>query len=179
MKSCSSAARRAPERPSRYYTSVVALAMVVAMPLGGALSDALVRAWGYRAGRSAVPIFGLLASAILLFVATRVRGEALVVTLFFLAHAAIGLCEAPTWVAGLEIGGNSCGTSAAIVNMGGNLGGLLAPIVTVYVAQEYGWNTGFLVASLACLLGSAMWVRIRLKDPASGGSDEPIVAGGT
>src|SRR4051794_27259292 len=142
--------------------------MVFAMPLGGILSDGLVRAWGYRVGRSTVPIFGMLASAVLLFVATRVQGQVFVVTLFFLAHAAIGLCEAPTWVAGLEIGGKSCGTSAAIVNTGGNLGGMLAPIVTVYVAQQYGWNAGFFVASVACLLGVVLWLRIRLRHPGAG-----------
>jgi sugar phosphate permease len=156
-----------PEQTSRYFTSVVALAMVVAMPLGGILSDALVRAWGYQRGRAAVPIIGMLASAVLLFSATRVQGQLAVVTMFFLAHAAIGLCEAPTWVAGLEIGGKSCGTSAAIVNMGGNLGGMFAPIVTVYVAREHGWNAGFLVASLACLLGAALWLGIRLRHSAN------------
>jgi MFS family permease len=154
------------EPASRFFTSFVTASMIFAMPLGGILSDWLVRAWGYRAGRSAVPIFGMFASAALLYAATRVQGPVPVVTLFFLAHAAIGLCEAPTWVAGLEIGGKSCGTSAAIVNTGGNLGGLLAPVVTVYVAKQYGWNTGFLVASLACLLGAALWLGIRLKHPA-------------
>ena len=154
-----------PEQTSRYYTSIVTLAMVVAMPLGGILSDFLVRRWGYRAGRAAVPVFGMLASAVLLFVATKVQGQVAVVALFFLAHAAIGLCEAPTWVAGLEIGGKSCGTSASIVNTGGNLGGLLAPVVTVYVAKNYGWSAGFLVASLACLLGVGLWLGIRLVHP--------------
>ena len=62
-----------PEQTSRYFTSVVSMSMVVAMPLGGILSDWLVRAWGYRAGRSAVPIFGMFASAVLLFVATSVQ----------------------------------------------------------------------------------------------------------
>lgn len=156
-----------PEQTSRYFTFIVSFAMVFAMPLGGILSDVLVRACGYRWGRAAVPIFGMLASAVLLFVATRVQGQFAVVSLFFLAHFAIGLCEAPTWVAGLEIGGKSCGTSAAIVNMGGNLGGLFAPVVTVYVARQYGWNAGFLVASLACLLGVVLWLGIRLKHPAT------------
>jgi ACS family glucarate transporter-like MFS transporter len=154
-----------PEQTSRYFTFIVSMAMVFAMPLGGILSDVLVRAWGYRWGRAVVPIFGMLASAVLLFVATRVQGQVAVVSLFFLAHFAIGLCEAPTWVAGLEIGGKSCGTSAAIVNMGGNLGGFFAPFVTVYVAQQYGWNAGFLVASLACLLGVVLWLGIWLKHP--------------
>ena len=42
----------------------VEVPMVVAMPLGGFLSDVLVRARGYRWGRAAVPIFGMLASAV-------------------------------------------------------------------------------------------------------------------
>jgi ACS family glucarate transporter-like MFS transporter len=153
------------EITSRYFTSVVTSAMVAAMPLGGILSDRLVRLWGYRAGRSSVPVFGMLASAVLLAVATQARGQVAVVTLFFLAHAAIGLCEAPTWVAGLEIGGKCCGTSGAIVNTGGNLGGLLAPVVTVYVAEHYGWGAGFFVASLVCLIGVVLWLGIRLEQP--------------
>ncbi len=162
-----------PEQTSRWFTSIVSLAMVVAMPLGGILSDWLVRSRGYRVGRSAVPLFGMLASAVLLFAATSVRGQVPAVTLFFLAHAAIGLCEAPTWVAGLEIGGKSCGTSAAIVNTGGNLGGMLAPIVTAYVALKLGWQTSFLIPSLACLLGAALWLTIRLKHQAGSASAGP------
>src|SRR5262249_14173242 len=146
---------------SRYFTSIVTSAMVVAMPLGGILSDRLVRLWGYRAGRAGVPIVGMLASAAFLAVAPGARGQARVVAPFLLAPAAIGLCEAPTWVAGLEIGGKSCATSAAIVNTGGNLGGLLAPVVTVYVAGHYGWGAGFVVASLVCLIGVMLWLGIR------------------
>lgn len=155
------------EQTSRYFTSIVTIAMLFAMPLGGVLSDRLVRRWGYRVGRAAVPIFGMLSSAVLLFAAANAEGQTAVVALFFLAHAAIGLCEAPTWVAGLEIGRAHCGTSGAIVNTGGNLGGLLAPVVTIHVAQQYGWNAGFLVASLACLLGVGLWLGIRLEHPSS------------
>jgi dipeptide/tripeptide permease len=56
-------------------------------------------------------------------------------------------------------------SSAAIVNTGGNLGGLLAPVVTVYVAEKYGWDVGFFVASLACLIGVVLWLGIRLEQP--------------
>jgi sugar phosphate permease len=157
------------ESQSRDFTAIVSAAMIVAVPLGGILSDRLVRAWGYRAGRMCVPIIGLLASAGLLFIATEAERPAAVVGLFFLAHAAIGLCEAPTWVAALEIGGKNCATSAAIVNTGGNLGGMLATVVTAYVAREYGWNMGFAVASLVCLIGVVQWFGVRLVSPTSTG----------
>jgi ACS family glucarate transporter-like MFS transporter len=141
------------------------IAMVFAMPLGGILSDRLVKSIGYQAGRALVPIFGMLCSAVLLFLATHAAGRASVVSLFFLAHFAIGLCEAPTWVAALEIGGENCGTSGAIINTGGNFGGLLAPVVTVYLAKTYGWSVGFLVASCVCVVGVMLWLGIRLNHP--------------
>jgi sugar phosphate permease len=155
------------EEASRNYTAIVAASMIVAMPLGGVLSDRLVGVWGYRAGRMSVPAFGMLASAVLLFVATRAVEPTAVVVLFFLAHAAIGLCEAPTWVAGLELGGKNCGTSAAIVNTGGNLGGMLAQPITTYVAAAHGWTAGFTVASLVCVLGVVQWFGVRLVAPRS------------
>jgi ACS family glucarate transporter-like MFS transporter len=155
------------EDKSRLLTSIVTSAMLFAMPLGGLLSDRLVRAWGYRAGRTVVPVVGMLASAGLLFAATRAEDLTHAVAFFFLAHAAISLCEAPTWVAGLEIGGEHCATAAAIVNTGGNLGGLAAPVVTAYVARAFGWNAGFLVASGVCMVGVLLWFGIRLKRPAT------------
>lgn len=167
MKYYFSEVRHYPEETSRYYTAIVTFAMVVAIPLGGMLSDRLVRAVGHRAGRMSVPIFGMLASAGLLFAATKAEGEAAVVVLFFLSHASIGLCESPTWVAALEAGGRNCGTSAAIVNTGGNLGGLLAPVVTAYVAKQYGWNAGFIVASCACLFGVVQWFGVKLQSSVS------------
>lgn len=173
MKYYFSEVRGYPEETSRYFTGIVSAAMIVAMPLGGFFSDRLVRAWGYRAGRMCVPIFGMLASAALLFIATRAEQPAAVVGLFFLSHAAIGLCEAPTWVVGLEIGGRHCATSAAIVNTGGNLGGLLAPVVTAYVARMYGWNMGFVVASLVCLVGVVQWFGVRPVPPPPDGRDVP------
>jgi ACS family glucarate transporter-like MFS transporter len=171
MKYYFSEVRGYPEDTSRYFTGIVSAAMIVAMPAGGMLSDWLVRVWGYRAGRMSVPIVGMLTSAVLLFVATRVGPPPAVVALFFLSHAAIGLCEAPTWVAALDIGGRHCGTSSAIVNTGGNLGGLLAPVVTAYVARAYDWNAGFVVASLVCLVGVAQWLGVRLVPPVA----EPVI----
>lgn len=151
------------EDDSRVLTAIVTSAMLIAMPLGGVLSDRLVRAWGYRAGRMVVPVIGMLASAGLLYAATRATELSHAVALFFLAHAAISLCEAPTWVAGLEIGGKQCATSAAIVNTGGNIGGSAAPLVTALVARSFGWNAGFLVASGVCLVGVLLWFGIRLE----------------
>ena len=38
-------------------------------------------------------------------------------------------------------------------------------MVTVYVAEHYGWDAGFIVASLVCLIGVVLWLGIRLEQP--------------
>jgi hypothetical protein len=38
-------------------------------------------------------------------------------------------------------------------------------VITVYVADHYGWGAGFFMASLVCLIGVVLWLGIRLEQP--------------
>lgn len=145
---------------SRLYAMIVPLAMVITMPLGGWLSDRLVPVHGYRIGRASIPVLGMLASAVLLFVATQAEERFWVVFWFFMAHGAIGLCEAPMWVTALELGGRHRSTSAAIVNTGGNAGGFISPMVTPWLSQMLGWQWGMGAGSLVCLVAVFFWLGI-------------------
>jgi dipeptide/tripeptide permease len=42
---------------------------------------------------------------------------------------------------------------------------MLAPVVTAFVAREYGWNMGFVLASVVCLVGVVQWFGVRLVPP--------------
>lgn len=145
---------------SRLFATIVPLAMAVTMPLGGYLSDRLVASFGHRVGRTSVPVFGMLSSAVLLFLATHTEGRFWMLGWFALAHGAIGLCEAPIWVTGLELGGARCGTSVAIVNTGGNVGGIIAPQLTPWVGLYFGWNWSLGLGSLICLAAVSLWIWI-------------------
>src|SRR5262249_27540483 len=61
--------------------------------------------------------------------------------------------------------------AAGICNTGGNAGGLLAPILTPYLGEHFGWPYALAVAGLACLLGAILWWWIdpaeRVNDPRS------------
>jgi MFS family permease len=82
------------------------------------------------------------------------------VVCFALALAAGGACEGPCWATAVELGGRRGGTSAAIVNTGGNLGGLIAPVVTPWVGHLFGWNCSIALGSFACLIAVALWLGI-------------------
>jgi MFS family permease len=145
---------------SRWYIGIVNLSFAVGMPLGGWLSDRLLHRYGHRLGRTLVPVAGMLAGAILLQVGLLASQPAWVVTWFALALGAVGACEAPFWTTAVELGGRRGGTSAAICNTGGNVGGFLAPIVTPWISALYGWPYGITLGSIICLAGVCLWLWI-------------------
>jgi ACS family glucarate transporter-like MFS transporter len=145
---------------SRLYSTILNLAMAVGMGLGGLLSDRLLRVWGYRWGRAAVPIGGMLLSAALLLVGIQVSEPNVIVFCFALALAAVGACEGPCWATAIELGGRRGGTAAGIFNTGGNVGGLIAPTLTPWISGRFGWGWGIALGSIACLLGVGLWLGI-------------------
>jgi ACS family glucarate transporter-like MFS transporter len=154
---------------SRLYATVLNLSMGSGMMLGGLMSDRLLRAWGYRWGRAAVPVAGMLLSAALLGLGLTLDDPLALVVCFAAALAAGGACEGPCWATAIELGGRRAGTSAAIFNTGGNIGGLLAPVVTPWISGLLGWKWGFALGAVACLLGVSLWLGI---DPNERPSDE-------
>jgi ACS family glucarate transporter-like MFS transporter len=154
---------------SRLYAAVLNLSMGGGMMLGGLISDRLLRGWGRRWGRAAVPVVGMLLSAALLGLGLTLDDPLALMACFAVALAAGGACEGPCWATAIELGGRRAGTSAGIFNTGGNLGGLLAPVVTPWVSGLFGWQWGLALGAVACLLGVSLWLGI---DPNERPSDE-------
>jgi ACS family glucarate transporter-like MFS transporter len=56
------------------------------------------------------------------------------------------------------MGGKQVGAACGFMNFGGNVGGMLAPILTPMIAQRFGWTVGLSFASLIVLLGMLAWL---------------------
>jgi MFS family permease len=158
---------------SRLYATLLNLAMAAGMMLGGLVSDRLVRRWGLRAGRAAVPVGGLLISAAFLGVGIVVKEPELIVGCFAVAMACAGACEGPCWATAVELGGRDGGTAAGVFNTGGNLGGLVAPVLTPWVSARYGWPWGIALGAAACLLAVLFWLGIDPAERAGPPDDGP------
>jgi dipeptide/tripeptide permease len=102
----------------------------------------------------------MLLSAALLGLGVVSKDPKWIVIWFALAHAAIGAAEGPFWATAVDIGGRNGGTAAAICNTGGNLGGLLAPVLTPWIGLHFGWSAGIAVGGLICFLGAVCWIGI-------------------
>jgi len=152
---------------SRTYAMILFLSFAGGMVLGGGVTDRLQSMWGHGQGRSVVPIAGMTAGAFFLWLGLLVQGIDGIITCLAVALAGVGACEAAVWTTAVELGGHQGGTAAGICNTGGNLGGLIAPVLTPYLSHEVmavfavdeqvGWQWGIALGGLICLFGAILW----------------------
>lgn len=145
-----------PPETSHWYAAIPPLAMAIGMPLGGWFSDQLERAWGRRRSFGLVPMVGMTAGAVFLILGAWTTNPAWGVTCFGLALGAVGMTEGPFWAMAVEMGGRRGGSSSAFFNFGGNIGGILAPVVTPIVGERFGWSYALALGGVISLGGVAL-----------------------
>ena len=146
---------------SAIYTTVLLLTMMAMMPLGGWVADRLIPRWGTHVSRRRVAVTGMVLSALLLYLGINIANTLLMVALLALALGLAASAEGPFWASAIDAGGRQAGAAGGLLNSVGNVGGLLAPTLTPYLAQHFGWTYGLHFGSLIVLLGAASWFLIR------------------
>jgi nitrate/nitrite transporter NarK len=129
--------------------------------LGGWLSDALVRATGWRRlGRALFPVAGCATAAAAMIGLRYVHSPQHAVVLMCVAAAAYDFGQGANWASIVDVGGAYAGTATGFINMVGNLGNFLQPVVGAYVFNRLGWPAMFGVYAGAYLVAGSMWLFI-------------------
>src|SRR5207302_10764212 len=76
----------------------------------------------------------------------------LTAALFFL-ECTIG----PSWSVPMDVGGKYSGTVSGMMNMAGNFGGALSPMVFGFLVQVGNWQAPFIVAASLLVIGAGVW----------------------
>ena len=142
------------------YTMAPFLTMAVASPLGGWLSDVLVKRYGKRWGRSGVGCVAMLLTSVCIFFGATTDDPILAVVFLSASTGTLMLSVAGFWATTIDLAQRYAGTTAGIMNMGGNLGGTISPSLTPYLAQHYGWNSALYVMGALSLLGALLWLGV-------------------
>jgi MFS family permease len=137
--------------------------------VGGWLSDVLSRRWGLRRGRRTPGAIGLPLAA-LAIVAGIATPTATSSALFFAAAAGLAaLGVSPAWAVCLEIGGRHAGVVSGSMNMFGNLGGALSPVVIGFTLEQSGsWTPSLASIAVCYLLAASCWMLIDPDTPIDG-----------
>jgi MFS family permease len=148
------------QQQSAFATTAIFITMAVMTPLGGWTSDWMTARFGPSRGARIVPIGAMVSSAVLLYIGASGLGVFATVALLSLA---VGFSMAPEgafWSTAIHMGGKQVGAACGFMNCGGNVGGMLAPILTPLIARRFGWTGGLSFASLIVLLGMLAWLVI-------------------
>jgi nitrate/nitrite transporter NarK len=130
---------------------------------GGVISDALVRKRGRRFGLRAPGIVGLPIAAGMIVGAILTPSAALATAFLTAAAGFAALGIASAWATCLAIGGRHGGVVSGAMNMFGNLGGTVCPIVFGQSLQHLGsWNVPLASVAVLYVVSGLMWL---LVDP--------------
>jgi sugar phosphate permease len=144
-----------------FWHMVPLIAATVGDTVGGWLSDHLVRrGWSLRMARRTVAIIGFAMAAVCIVPASlsddRYASVAFTTAALFFLELTVGV----SWAVAMDVGPEYAGSVSGVMNMCGNLGGVLASIAVGYMVKSFNWQVPFLVAGALCLLGALLFLRI-------------------
>jgi ACS family glucarate transporter-like MFS transporter len=152
-----------------FWGSTPFIAIALLTPLGGQISDRAVARWGKRRGRQSAVWLGAACSATLLWAGGHTEDNTLAILLLAAAAGFNLFATAIWWAACNDLTQNFSGSLSGLMNMCGNLGGWLSPIVTAYIATRVGWIQALDFAAIVTLVAPVLWLWVdaaRGIDPA-------------
>jgi ACS family glucarate transporter-like MFS transporter len=138
---------------------------IISIPLGGFLSDRLVKSnAGEKWGRRVIPITGMVLSGIMISIGAHTLNPVTAAITLALATALILCVEGPFWTTMISVSGGRSGTAGGIMNTGSNIGGLISPVITPFIASVTGWENALHIAALLAVAGGLLWFWIKPED---------------
>ena len=146
---------------SKWLAALPWLAIAAGCFFGGLISDALVRRRGLRMGLRAPGIVGLPIAALSIVGAILTPSAAIATACLTAAAGFAALGIAAAWSTCLAIGGRHGGVVSGTMNMFGNLGGALCPIVFGKSLQHWGsWNLPLASVAVLYVISGLMWLAV-------------------
>lgn len=135
------------------------LALGVAQPLGGWISDKLLN------GRRKIQVIvANLVAAPMLYGVISAESESGAMTALVCAGFVVGLAMGPFWALPMEcVKRKFAGTASGVMNTGGSIGGIVSPIIIGFLVGGSGYNAAF-TYMVAALVATAIIISF-VKEP--------------
>ena len=140
------------------------LMSVITDLIGGITTDAAIRRWGLRWGRSIVGALSFAAGALAMFIAISTTNPWLSAICIGFASAATTFPLGAFWSTCTQLGGSYAGLSGGMMNTAGQVGGFLCPIMIGYAREYWGadWTVSLYTIAGLFALGSLSWLFINV-----------------
>jgi len=138
----------------------------VAAASGGRIADGLRRRLGDRRGPRVLPLVTLPLAALFLYLTVSLASPYWAIAALCLGFAFVELNEGNYWAVAMRLAPNDSMAATAVLNTGGNLGGVIGtPIIGAVTAVQGGWGIVFLSGVVTSVVAALLWLTI---DPGRG-----------
>jgi ACS family glucarate transporter-like MFS transporter len=129
------------------------IAAGIAAGVGGRLAD--------RFGMRIVPLVALPLAALFMYLTVTAASPYWAVAFLCLGFGCIELTEGSYWGATMRRAPNDTMTATAVLNTGGNLGGVVATPIIAAMSSSYSWTVVFATGAVCALVAAGVWLTVR------------------
>jgi nitrate/nitrite transporter NarK len=143
---------------SELYTGLPLFFGGISCLVGGALSDLAVRRLGRKwLGRALFPMCGYSVAAVAMLGVPWAETPEQVAALLCVAAAGGDFGQGANWASIVDVGGRYAGTATGFINMVGNAGNYLQPLLGAIIFSRLGWDVLMMVYAGTFLGAACMW----------------------
>jgi len=146
-----------------WLTTLPWITTLVAVPIGGILSDWAVARWGATWGRRLLPLAALLVAAGALVLGAHTANAAGAVLALTVSTALVLSTEGPYWATLNQLSGSRSGVGGGVMNFGSNVGGTISPLAMPWLAAHFGWESALLLTALVAVASGLLWMGIEIS----------------
>ncbi len=145
---------------SGWLASLPFLVAGAAAAAGGGIADRLRARFGDRIGMRVPPLVGLPCAALFLYLTVRAESPYWAVAALCLGFGNVEVTEASFWGATMRLAPTDTMAATALLNTGGNLGGVVATPIIASLSATYGWPVVFATGAATALGAAVLWLTI-------------------
>ncbi len=159
---------------SGVWASLPSAAGFISGPLIGALADRYGRRVGEGHARRRAAMACLISATIMAILGAVVPGAFFAIAALSLSSASLNGAESPFFTTATEIGARNPGAAAGLLNLMGNLGGVLSIWLVPHMSDAWGWNGTLLFWAGIAFAAALLWLTVGTNDRASPSADADI-----
>jgi MFS transporter, ACS family, glucarate transporter len=73
--------------------------------------------------------------------------------------------EGPYWATVNQLAPTRGGIAGGIMNFGCNIGGMISPVLTPWIAERIGWGPALALGAALSAVAGILWLGVRLRTP--------------
>ncbi|MGE1061699.1 MFS transporter [Megasphaera paucivorans] len=144
------------------------IALMAVVFLAGYISDKFAKSANSNRQytmRTITAIIGVVICSFGLYIASHTANPIMNIIWMSVSLGSLGLTFSAGWSTVISLGGKYTGSVSGWMNFWGNIGGVLAPIVTAFLVTNYGWNQAFTATSLFGIIAIVAWIFVKPGNP--------------